>query len=186
MRRAIPLAMLLLLPGAALAHPGHETGGIVAGIAHPLGGADHLLAMLALGALAAQAGGRALWLLPAVFVGSMLAGGAAGWAGLPFTTAEPAILASVIVLGALLACAVQVPLAGLVGMAAVFGIAHGWAHGAEGPAAAPEMLAYAVGFAVATALLHAAGILAVRSVAASVLRAAGAATAAAGVMLAAL
>lgn len=186
MRRAIPLATLLLLPGAALAHPGHDAGGLAAGIAHPLGGADHLLAMLALGALAAQVGSRALWLLPTVFVGAMLAGGAAGWAGLPFTTAEPAILASVIVLGALVAAAVRVPLAGLAVMAAVFGAAHGWAHGAEGPAAGSEMLAYAAGFAVATALLHGAGILAVRAVTAPALRIAGAATAAAGLMLAAL
>ncbi|MGL6252973.1 MAG: HupE/UreJ family protein, partial [Billgrantia desiderata] len=42
--------MLLLLAGLAVAHPGHDHvhgGGFAAGLAHPLLGLDHLLAMLA-------------------------------------------------------------------------------------------------------------------------------------------
>lgn len=181
MKRILPFATALILPGAALAHPGHDSGSFVAGFSHPLGGADHVLAMVTLGLLAAQVGARALWLLPAGFVGAMLAGGAAGWAGVPFGAVEPAILASVVILGVLVALAVRMPLGAMVAMAGAFGFAHGWAHGAEGPA--QGMLIYALGFAAATALLHGGGILAGRAVKRPLLRVAGGATAVAGLAL---
>lgn len=180
MKRMFPL-LFLALPGPALAHPGPDLGSFGGGFAHPLGGTDHVLAMVALGLLAAQAGGRAIWALPATFVGAMLLGGAAGRAGVPFGAVEPVILASVIVLGALVAMAARMPLRAMVVLAAVFGYAHGWAHGAEGPAGG--LLAYAAGFAVATALLHGAGLLAGRTARRPLLRAAGGATAAAGLVL---
>ncbi|SDL40890.1 HupE/UreJ family protein [Paracoccus chinensis] len=180
MKRLLSLA-LVALPGAALAHPGHDAGSLGAGFAHPLGGADHVLAMVALGLLAAQAGGRALWLLPTSFVAAMLAGGAAGWAGLPFGAVEPVILASVIILGATVAIAARLPLGVMAAMAAAFGHTHGWAHGAEGPA--QGLPSYALGFALATALLHGAGILAGRAAAQPLLRAAGGLTAVAGLAL---
>ncbi|MDO5612515.1 MAG: HupE/UreJ family protein [Paracoccus sp. (in: a-proteobacteria)] len=182
MKRLFTSAAFLMLPQVALAHPGHDAGTLAAGIAHPLGGADHVLAMVALGVLAAQLGGRAVWQLPATFVGAMLAGGVAGAAGLPFAGVEPVILASVIVLGVLVALALRLPMAVLLAAVAVFGAAHGWAHGAEGPATG--LLAYAAGFALATALLHGAGIAAARLAPALVLRLAGAATGLAGAALA--
>ena len=80
-----PLLLLAFLPGTALAHPGHDTGTVLAGAAHPLGGADHILAMVALGLLAAQIGGRALWALPVTFVSAMLAGGLLGFAGMAYS-----------------------------------------------------------------------------------------------------
>ena len=160
-----------LMPGAALAHPGHDIGTLSAGMAHPLGGADHILAMVALGLLAAQVGGRPLWALPVTFVSAMLAGGMLGFAGLGFPAVEPVILASVIVLGAMVALALRAPMPVLIAMVAVFGAAHGWAHGAEGPSAG--ILAYAAGFALATAALHGAGLLAGRAIPALALRGAG-------------
>ncbi|WP_299365363.1 HupE/UreJ family protein [uncultured Paracoccus sp.] len=175
MKRLLPLTLFLTLPGAALAHAGFDPGSFGSGFAHPLGGADHVLAMVALGLLAAQAGGRALWLLPAAFVAAMLAGGAAGWSGMPFGAVEPVILASMIVLGALVAMAARLPLDAMAAMAAAFGFAHGWAHGAEGPA--QGLPSHGLGFAVATALLHGAGILTGRAAAGPVPRAAGGMTA---------
>lgn len=177
MKQALVPALALIPPGVALAHPGHDVGGF----AHPLGGADHVLAMVTLGLLAAQAGGPALWALPVTFIAAMLAGGAAGWAGVPFGAVEPVILASVIVLGALVAVAVRLSLSVMTAMAAVLGYAHGWAHRAEGPA--DGLTAYAAGFAVATALLHGAGILAGRTAARPLLQAAGGMTAAVGLAL---
>ena len=173
-----------LLPQAALAHTGHhDQGQFLSGLTHPVGGTDHLLAMLALGLLAAQGGGRALWALPLAFVGGMIAGGLAGFGGLHFPGVEPMILASVIILGALVALAARLPLAVLVPGVAVFGFAHGWAHGAEGPA--DRLALYAAGFAVATMALHGAGIGMGKVLQSGVLlRILGAAASAAGLALA--
>ena len=148
------LLALILTPSAALAHPGHGDAGLLAGITHPLGGADHLLAMVALGLLAAQLGGRAMLALPLAFVAAMVLGAGLGAGGVAMAGVEPMILASVVVLGALVALALRPHLALVVAMAAVFGAAHGFAHGAEGGAS----VAYALGFTATTALLHGAGI----------------------------
>jgi urease accessory protein len=50
-------ALLLAAPAAAMAHSGMGgLGGFTAGVVHPLFGPDHLVAMLAIGLLAGQAG----------------------------------------------------------------------------------------------------------------------------------
>ena len=62
------LALALLIAGPASAHSGAGTVfSFQAGLLHPLGGPDHLLAMFAVGLLAAQLGGRAIWLVPGRF-----------------------------------------------------------------------------------------------------------------------
>lgn len=155
--RAAALA-LLLSPAMALAHTGHyDGGGIMHGAMHPLGGLDHLLAMVAVGLWAAYAGGRALWALPAAFVGTMLAGAMLGFAGIALPLMEPLILASVVVLGLLVAFNVRMPLVPGMALIALFGVFHGQAHALEMSAGAGA-LAYAAGFASVTALLHAGGI----------------------------
>ena len=150
---------LALVPTLAHAHPGHgaATGGIGWGLAHPFSGLDHILAMIAVGLWAVQLGKRALWLLPLSFVFSMAAGAALGVGGVHLPLVEPAILASVIGLGALVAFATRLPLgasAALVSIAALF---HGQAHGSEMPANASGLVT-AAGFILATAALHATGI----------------------------
>ncbi|GAB1478019.1 hypothetical protein MASR2M74_05620 [Paracoccaceae bacterium] len=183
MLRKLSFAIALLTPTAALAHGGHSAGSFVAGMGHPVSGLDHVLAMLAVGLWAAQIGGRALWAAPAAFLGAMLLGGVAGAAGMPFPAVEPMILASIVLLGALIALAVRLPLAAALPMLATFGAAHGWAHGAEGPATG--MLTYAAGFAAMTAALHGAGMLAGLGLQRLVgLRLLGSLTAAAGLALA--
>ena len=161
-------AALAAMPMAALAHTGHmEPGGFMHGFEHPLGGLDHLLAMVAVGLWAAQLGGRALWVLPASFVGTMVLGGLAGMAGLPLPSVELGIIGSVLVLGGLVALQPKLPLAACAAITALFAVFHGYAHGAEMPAAASPWL-YGMGFALATALLHGAGIgaiLAIRNMA---------------------
>jgi urease accessory protein len=172
----------------AAAHPGHGLEGFAAGFLHPFGGIDHLLAMVAVGAWAAQRGGRATWLLPCAFVGVMALGGLAGLAGFVLAGTESVIVASVFVLGAVVAAAAGPPLwlaAPLVGAFALF---HGLAHGAELPAAA-NAPAYAAGFVAVTALLHAAGVALAFALSGHppriALRALGAAQIGAGVLLAA-
>ncbi|QYK43550.1 MAG: HupE/UreJ family protein [Paracoccaceae bacterium] len=146
-----------MIPALAFGHSGdHGASPLASGLGHPVGGADHLLAMVTLGVLAVGIGGRALWAMPVAFVAAMVAGGAMGAAGLPFPGVEPMILASIVVFGALAALALRLPLAPVLAMVAAFGAAHGWAHGAEGPA--EGLVPYAAGFAAATMMLHLAGI----------------------------
>src|SRR5436190_23856232 len=99
-------AILLALTGTALAHTGH---GAVSGFTHPLGGLDHVLAMVAVGLYAAMIGGRALWLMPLTFIGVMALGGVMGASGIVVPFAEVGIAMSVIVLGLAVALRVNLP-----------------------------------------------------------------------------
>lgn len=151
-------AAIALAPDLALAHTGvGHTSGFAHGFAHPIAGLDHVLAMVMVGLLAWQLGGRALWLVPASFVLVMVLGGLLGVAGMPVPFVELGIAASVVVLGAVLALAIRPPVAAAMGVVALFAIFHGHAHGAEMPGSAAG-LAYGLGFASATLLLHAAGL----------------------------
>jgi urease accessory protein len=185
LKRTLAAAALLLTPALAFAHPGHGDNGLVAGISHPLGGLDHLLAMLAVGLWAAQQQGRARWALPVTFVVTLLIGGLLGFAGFNLPALESGIAASVLALGLAVALAVRPPLSLAMAATAMFALFHGVAHGLE----LPEMSSpwtYAVGFVVATAVLHAAGYAVVRvlpQAAAPLVRLAGAASAATGVWL---
>lgn len=153
----VPGLALALLPAAAFAHPGHVEGSaLAAGLAHPLGGADHVLAMVAVGLWAAVTGGRALWAMPVAFLAAMLVGGASGAAGLALPAVEATILASTVLLGAAAALALRPALPVALTAIAVFGAAHGFAHGAEGPQTA--LGPYAAGFLASTAALHLAGL----------------------------
>jgi urease accessory protein len=151
-------ALIALAPQHALAHTGvGDASGFAHGMMHPLGGIDHILAMVAVGLFAAHLGGRALWLVPASFVTMMAAGGALGFLGVQIPFVEAGIALSVIVLGAVLALQVSLPLAGAMGLVGLFAIFHGHAHGAEMPNDV-SALGYGGGFLLATALLHAVGV----------------------------
>lgn len=160
--KAKPIAAAALVflgaTAPALAHPGHgDAHGLLAGLIHPVGGLDHVLAMVAVGLFAAHLGGRALWAVPAAFVALMAFGGALAMngAGLPFV--ETGIALSVVVFGLMLASGAALPVGLAAGLVGFFAIFHGQAHGAELPAGASS-LAYAAGFVIATAALHGAGI----------------------------
>jgi urease accessory protein len=163
--RLVCLSMFFLvaLTSITLAHPGHHhhvaTGsGIVAGLTHPLLGIDHLLAMVTVGLLSAQLGGRAIWGIPGAFLGSMVAGGVLGISGWELPAVEYGIAASIVVLGLAVALNQRLSLVIPLIFAAVFGLFHGHAHGIEMPVVANPGL-YALGFVAATAGLHFAGIL---------------------------
>lgn len=153
----LALGLLVLVPSAASAHTGAGPAhGLLHGLTHPFLGWDHVLAMIAVGLLAGQRGGRAVWALPLAFVAAVVAGGAAAMAGLQVTGIEAGIVASLVVLGALVALAVRFPLAAGMTAVAAFALFHGHAHGAEMPATSG--LFYGLGFAASTAMLHALGI----------------------------
>lgn len=130
LRQTLAAGALLLSPALAFAHDGHDHAGLLAGLAHPLGGLDHLLAMLA--------------------------GGLLGFAGHALPLLENGIAGSVLALGLLVALAARPPLAAALGLTALFALGHGVAHGLELPSLANPW-GYAAGFVVATAALHGLG-----------------------------
>ena len=70
MRCILLLASLVVMATPASAHVGQDLGfSIAGGFAHPFLGLDHLAAMVAVGLWSAIAGGKGLWLRPAVFGG---------------------------------------------------------------------------------------------------------------------
>lgn len=155
--KALTAMALLLSPALALAHPGHGLDSAAAGFMHPLTGWDHLLVMLAVGLWAGRLGGAARWQLPLTFLLVMLVGALAGMAGLTLPAMETGIAASVMAIGLLIALHVVLKPLWQVALVASFALLHGMAHGAElathsAVMALPAML-------VATALLHAAGLL---------------------------
>ncbi len=186
------MAVAVALAGPAEAH----TFGVLSvdfstGLAHPFGGVDHLLAMIAVGLWATQLAERtdraaALYLVPAAFMAMMAVGGVAAMNNVMLPEVELGILGSIVVLGLLIAAAPQMPV--LVGMliAGVFALFHGHAHGGEVPDTAAAWL-YVAGFVLATGLLHgiglALGLVLHGGRASLVRRAGGAGIAAAGVAL---
>ncbi|WP_348695350.1 HupE/UreJ family protein, partial [Stutzerimonas balearica] len=133
-RKILIATTLLLSPALAFAHPGHDHAGVMSGLAHPLFGLDHLLAMLAVGLWAAQQQGAARWALPLTFVATMLFGGLLGFAGIEMPLMETGIAGSVLALGLLVALAVRPPVAIAAGLTALFAASHGVAHGLALPA----------------------------------------------------
>lgn len=152
----ISLSSLIAFP--AYAHVGAgAVDGFAHGVLHPLLGADHLAAMVAVGLWAGQSGGRMRWLMPLTFVGVMALGGLSGMAAMPLPFVEGGILMSLLVLGVMVAAAIRLPLAASLPLVGLFALFHGYAHGAEMPHDASG-LRYALGFLLSTAVLHLTGI----------------------------
>ena len=149
-----------IIPTPAYAHEGGNMplGGFLSGLVHPVLGYDHLLAMLSVGILSAQIGGRAIWTVPATFVSVMALGGALGLIDIGITITELGIALSLVILGAVIASERSLPvILAMIGVG-FFAIFHGYAHGTEMPQTA-EPVAYAFGFLTGTALIHIAGVL---------------------------
>jgi urease accessory protein len=153
----ICIALTGALVSPAFAHTGlGQTNSFASGVAHPLHGADHILVMITVGLWGVLAGGRAIWVWPMAFAGTMLAGFAAATFGLQVPFVEPAIASSIIILGLLVALAIKAPIWLGATIAGLFAFFHGHVHGTE--VTAVGLIPYAAGFALATAALHVAGI----------------------------
>lgn len=153
----------MLLPLAASAHTGADGGvhhGFATGFLHPLTGADHLAAMVAVGLWSALAARRAwpdlLW-APLAFAGMLLVGALMGLAGVQLPAVEPMIAVSLLVLGLLVATRIHLPAAAAAALVGAFAVFHGVAHGYELASEDGAALTLA-GMVGATVLLHAAGI----------------------------
>ena len=150
--------LFLLLSAQVSAHEELEGGaGFLVGLFHPVLGFDHLLAMLSVGIVSAQIGGRAIWYIPATFVVAMVVGGFLGMQGIQLLLVETGIALSVLVLGATLAADRKLPEWGAIIAVSVFGMFHGHAHGTEMPLIANPWL-YGLGFVAGTATIHLTGV----------------------------
>jgi urease accessory protein len=184
-RRSLLATVLVTAAMPALAHTGHHSvSGFFAGFSHPIGGLDHVLAMVSVGLFAALLGGQALWALPASFIAMMLMGGVLGLAGIEVPAVEFGIIASVIILGALVSLGRSWPIGAAMALVGVFAVFHGYAHGAEIPAGV-GMTLNSLGFTLASMLLNGLGLAfgAVTARQAHVGRLTGAAVAVAGIVL---
>jgi urease accessory protein len=186
---SLALATAAATASGAAAHTfGAQGAGFAQGFAHPFGGIDHLLAMVAVGLWAAQRGGRALWAVPAAFVAMMALGGIAGALGLTLPLVELGIAVSLVVLGLAVTLSIRLPVAASALLVGLFALFHGHAHGSELPETA-SALAYGIGFVAATASLHgigiATGVLLKRDAGRLLVRLGGAGIAATGLLLAA-
>lgn len=153
--------LALLSAGSASAHllgiPMTAHGAFMAGFAHPFSGLDHILAMGAVGMLAADKGGRGVWLLPAAFIAAMIAGFAVAWLGIGLPWVEIGIAGSIVALGLAIIGGDRLSPWACAGLIVICAVLHGHAHGTEALALANPMQ-YVGGFALATAMLHGSGI----------------------------
>jgi urease accessory protein len=161
-KNIILTSLLMGFSSLAIAHPGHVlTGSSIqsayAGFIHPLTGWDHLLVMLAIGIWASKLGGKSRWQLPLTFLLIMTLGAVLGLAGFTFTGVETAIAASVMAMGLLLAINLPISAINRIGIVAIFAVFHGLAHGVE--LHSQQSYTALVGMLIATALLHAIGLL---------------------------
>ncbi len=156
LKKIISILLGLSMLSVANAH-GVQGGGLINGLAHPVFGPDHLLAMVAVGILSVQIGGKAIWTVPSAFLTFMLIGGILGMNKIPFPVVETGIAVSVVVLGIAIALDKGIPTLLAMAFVGLFGMFHGYAHGMEMPLVAQPAL-YATGFILSTAGLHIAGV----------------------------
>jgi urease accessory protein len=155
--RGLPFLLLVMVPQPVSAHGGIGNG-LMAGLAHPVGGWDHLLAMVAVGIISTKIGGRAVWGAPLLFLLGMAAGYRLGLQQVIVPCTEWGILLSVLGLGLLLAWP-QRPLPWLVALLVLlFGLSHGYAHGSEWPQQASAWW-FSLGFLGTTTGLHLIGVI---------------------------
>ena len=152
------LLIIILSPGMAEAHVLQGDGGFLSGLTHPVLGFDHFLAMLSVGILSAQMGGRAIWAVPTTFVSVMAIGAFVGVKNIGIPGVEYGIALSVLILGFSLAMERKLlPVWAMLGVG-FFAIFHGHAHGTEMPKIVTPVV-YALGFLLGTAGIHICGVL---------------------------
>lgn len=163
--RTILIVLMISLPVDAHTFTGMI--GFYDGLSHPVLGIDHFLAMVSVGIISSQIGGRAIWTIPSTFVFMMIVGGMLGMVAELFlfnlieifiVLVEFGIIFSVILLGLAIAFGKKILTNLTIFFICIFGLCHGLAHGMEMPWAANPIL-FAIGFSSGTAILHLFGVI---------------------------
>jgi urease accessory protein len=164
MRRNILLPLLFAIVALAVAHPAaaHHAmegktpanfiQGLLSGLGHPVIGIDHLAFLVAVGLAVGIAGLNPL--TPLVFVAASAIGVAVHVQGLTIPAAEPAVAASVLLAGLLIARGTPVAASLWLALFALAGLFHGYAYGESivGAETAP-LWAYLCGLVIVQSLL---------------------------------
>ena len=155
----VSLASLLwLYLGPVWAHGGgHASISFSEGFVHPWLGADHLMAMFAVGLWARSANSSLLWQLPLCFLTSTALGALLPAWAMEFTLAEQGIASSLVLIGLILPMNKRLSLPAVLPLFAFAGICHGYVH-ADELQVGVNFTAAAAGFLAATALIHLFGI----------------------------
>ncbi|HJN34568.1 MAG TPA: HupE/UreJ family protein [Prochlorococcus sp.] len=154
----IALMAMLLAPAAHAHVEGGQINSLMAGLLHPISGADHVVAMVAVGLWGAVLGAPALWVLPVAFPMVMACGAMLGLWGLLLPGVEIGIALSGVVLGLMVLLERRPPLWLAAVLVGVFALFHGYAHGSELPTGA-NAISYSMAFVISTGVLHLVGIL---------------------------
>ena len=163
--KTILIVLIISLP--VNAHTFTGMIGFYDGLSHPVLGIDHFLAMVSVGIISSQIGGRAIWTIPSTFVFMMIIGGTLGMVAELFlfnlieifiVLVEFGIIFSVILLGLAIAFGKKILKNLTIFFICIFGLCHGLAHGMEMPWAANPIL-FALGFTSGTAILHLFGVI---------------------------
>lgn len=151
----------LAVCSAAQAHSGGSLGLLSAWL-HPLTGADHFVAMIAVGAWSAQLGGRAVWTVPLAFLACMMLGGVVGFHLVDVPGVELGVALSVLLLGLAIGSGKRIAVPAAAFAVGVFGACHGYLHGYELTVLERPVLS-TMGFMVTTACLHVVGLVMARA-----------------------
>ena len=147
--------LLLFLPVYAFAHGSHGSG-FMAGFTHPILGTDHNVALIGAGFLGYLLNQKQWYLFPLAFILLMAIGGFLGIGQEATLGIEKFIAFSVAFIGVAIGLRLSLGKAIGLGVLALFGFAHGFAHGAEMPEDTTA-LQYISGFVLGAALLGVVG-----------------------------
>ncbi len=142
---------IAVLSSALFAHTSGSHGGFMPGLLHPLGGLDHILAMIGVGLVAGLGVQKPAFAIGS-FMGAMIVAALAGFGGLAVAGVEAGILLSVAGVFAMIGFAKKLPAYFILAAVAFFGLFHGFAHGAE--FVGGSFAAYIAGFSLSTLGLH--------------------------------
>ena len=131
---SIPRGLVILMAGLAsqqMAFGHHaefmEGHPLVQGLSMPLHGLDHILMAIAVGIIAVQLGGRALWMAPVGFSAVLLTGGLLNLNGISMPLLELMIVTSLLLAGAQLGLENRLPAGIIVVLFSLLGAFHGQA-----------------------------------------------------------
>lgn len=137
----------------AWAHGNINADDFYTGMLHPVLHVEHILSILALGFWCGQIGQRATWIAPLVFVGSVVMGAVLGLLSVALPLADIIIYLSMVMLGLVVAARLVLNVWVIAPIVLIFGICHGWAHGAGMVGELEKPATYVVGLGLGVSLL---------------------------------